>query len=64
MVAERRTKLPPRWFFSILVVGAFVACGIYLGMIRVEGVSTWHVVRAIGFGVLGLLMLWGVLGKR
>lgn len=64
MVAGCRTKLPPRWFFSILVVGTFVACGIYLGMIRVEGVSTGHVVRAVGFGVLGLLMLWGVLGKR
>lgn len=64
MVATRRTKLPPRWFFSILVVGTFVACGIYLGMIRAEGVSTGHVVRAAGFGVLGLLMLWGVLGRQ
>ena len=64
MVATRRTKLPPRWFFSILVVGTFVACGIYLGMIRAEGVSTGHVVPAAGFGVLGLLMLWGVLGKQ
>ena len=63
-MAERRIKPPPRWFFSILVVGAFVACGIYLGMIRVEGVSTGHVIRTVGFGVLGLLMLWGVLGKR
>jgi hypothetical protein len=64
MVAGRRAKLPPRWFFSILVVAAFVACGIYLGTIRVAGVSTGHVVRAGAFGVLGLLMLWGVLGKR
>jgi len=64
VVAERRSNLPPRWFFSILVVGTFVACGIYLGMIRVEGVSAGHLGRAVGFGVLGLLMLWGVLGKR
>jgi hypothetical protein len=64
MVAGRRTKLPPRWFFSILLVGTFVACGIYLGIIRVEGVSTGHVVRAVGFGAVGFLMLWGVLGKR
>lgn len=63
-MAERNIKSPPRWFFSILVAGAFVACGIYLGMIRVEGVSAGHVIRAVGFGVLGLLMLWGVLGKR
>ena len=64
MVAVRKTKLPPRWFFSVLVVGTFVACGIYLGMIRVEGVSTGHVARAVGFGILGFLMLWGVLDKR
>ncbi len=63
-MAERRIKPPPRWFFSILAVGGFVACGIYLGMIRAEGVSTGRVIRAVGFGVLGLLMLWGVLGKR
>ncbi len=63
-MTERRTKLPPRWCFSILVVGAFVACGIYLGMIRIEGASTGDVIRAVGYGVLGLLMLWGVLGKR
>jgi len=63
-MAERRIKPPPRWFFSILAVGAFVACGVYLGIIRADGVSTGHVIRAVGFGVLGLLMLWGVLGKR
>jgi hypothetical protein len=63
-MAEDRSKSPPRWLFSILAVGALVACGIYLGMIRVEGVSTGHVIRAAGFGVLGLLMLWGALGKR
>jgi hypothetical protein len=63
-MTERKMKTPPRWFFSILVVGAFLACGIYLGMIRLEGVSTGLVMRAVGFGLLGILMLWGVLGKR
>jgi len=63
-MTERRMKSPPRWFFSLLVVGAFLACGIYLGMIRIEGVSAGNVMRAVGFGLLGLLMLWGVLGKR
>ncbi len=29
-MGERRIKSPPRWFFSILTVGAFVACGINL----------------------------------
>ncbi len=55
---------PPRWLFAILTVGAFLASGIYLGMIRAEGSSTGHVVRAVIYGVLGLLMLWGVLGRR
>ncbi|MCK5117963.1 MAG: hypothetical protein KAQ78_00170 [Candidatus Latescibacteria bacterium] len=61
---KRKFMPPPRWFFSILVAGGFVACGIYMGMMRVEGVSTGHGIRAVGFGVLGLLMLWGVIGKR
>lgn len=55
---------PPRWLFAILTVGAFLASGIYLGMIRAEGSSTGYVVRAVIYGVLGLLMLWGVLGRR
>jgi hypothetical protein len=63
-VAGRTAKFLPRWFFSILAVGSFVACGIYLGMIRGEDVSTGHVVRVVGFGVLGLLMLCGALGRR
>ena len=54
----------PRWLFSILTVGGFIACGIYLGMIRAEGMSTIHAIRVAGFGIFGLLMLWGVLGKR
>ena len=63
-MAERRVNLPPRWLFAIVAAGAFVACGIYLGMMRVEGLSTGDTIRAGAFGVLGLLMLWGVLGKR
>lgn len=61
-MAERTSM--PRWLFSVLTVGGFIACGIYLGMIRAEGVSTGYVIRVIGFGLFGLLMLWGVLGKR
>jgi hypothetical protein len=64
MMDERRVRPPPRWFFSILAVGALVACGIYLGLMRAEGVSTGYLIRAAAFGVLGLLMQWGVLGRR
>ena len=63
-MSERKINPPPRWFFSFLAVGGFIACGIYLGMIRAEGVLTGHVIRAVCFGVFGLLMLWGMLGKR
>lgn len=55
---------PPLWIFTVLMVGGFVACGLYLGMMRVEGTSTGNVIRAVGFGVLGFLMLWGILARR
>jgi hypothetical protein len=54
---------PPRWVFSIITVGAFLACGIYLGMMRIEGTTTGNVIRAAGFALLGSLMLWGVLSR-
>ena len=60
----RAPRTPPRWFFGILAAGALWASGVYFGMIRVEGASTGHIIRAIGFGVFGFLMLWGTLGKR
>jgi len=63
-MVEKRASLPPRWFVAVVASGAFVACGIYLGMMRVEGFSADEAIRAGAFGVLGLLMLWGVLGRR
>ena len=63
-MAERKSGPPPRWVFAILTAGAFLASGVYLGMIRVEGATTGDVIRAAAFGALGLLTLWGVTGKR
>ena len=63
-MAERKSGSPPRWIFAFLTVGGFLASGVYLGMIRVEGAATGDVVRAAAFGALGLLSLWGVMGKR
>ena len=54
----------PRWLFAVLAVGGLLASGIYLGIMRLDGASTWNVVRAILFGVFGLLMLLGAMGKR
>lgn len=54
----------PRWLFTILAVGGLLVSGIYIGMMRLEGAATGQVVRAIAYGVFGLLMLWGAVGKR
>lgn len=54
----------PRWLFTAIMIGGFVACGIYLGMMRIEGMSTGDLLRAVGFGVLGFLMLWGMIARR
>ena len=63
-MVEKEGGRPPCWLFTILMVGGLVTGGLYLGMIRVEGVSTGLLIRAIGFSVFGLLMLWGVLARR
>lgn len=63
-MAERRLPPPPRWLFAIVMAGSFLACGIYLGLIRAEGAETRYVVRVAIYGVLGLFMLRGTLGKR
>lgn len=54
----------PRWLFTVIMIGGFVACGIYLGMMRIEGMYTGDLLRAVGFGVLGFLMLWGMIARR
>ena len=63
-MANRGARLPPRWFFAILAAGGFLASGIYLGMIRAEDATTGNMVRATLYGLLGILMMWAVLGKR
>jgi hypothetical protein len=53
-----------RRLFTAVMVGAFMACGVFLGIMRVEGLSTGDMVRAVSYGVLGFLMLWGVTSDR
>jgi hypothetical protein len=45
------------------MVGAILSCGIYLGMMRIEGASTGNVVRSAGFALLGALALWRLLAR-
>ena len=62
MNSTQRGRLP-RWVFAIIMVGALLSCGIYLGMMRIEGTSTGNIVRSGGFALLGALMLWGTLAR-
>jgi hypothetical protein len=55
---------PPVWLFTLLEIGAFIACGIYIGLTKAEGPTTGNIIRIIGFGLLGLAMLWGVLNRK
>jgi hypothetical protein len=50
--------------FLFLSVGGGWASGIYLGKITIEGASTVLLIPMIGFGVMGLIMTWGVLSER
>jgi len=59
-MAARRLPPPPRWLFAIVMAGAFLGCGVYLGLIRAEGAATGHVVKVAVYGVIGLFMLWGI----
>jgi len=59
-----QNKLFPRWGFAVLASGGFWASGLYAGMIRSGATSIHEFVAAIGFGLLGLVMLWGVLGRQ
>lgn len=63
-MTDKKNGVQPYWAFVAIMVGGFIACGIYLGMMRLEGVTTGNLVRTIGYGALGFVMLWGVLGRR
>ncbi|MGD8998176.1 MAG: hypothetical protein PVH80_08705 [Anaerolineae bacterium] len=54
----------PWWLFAIIAVGALLASGIYLGIISVEGFAGMRIAQAVGFGLLGLIMLWGATHRR
>jgi hypothetical protein len=49
----------PWWLFAVIAVGGLLASGIYLGIMSVEGPTSARIIEAAGFGLLGLIMLWG-----
>jgi hypothetical protein len=56
-------KRVPWWLFAIIAVGALVVSGIYVGIMSVEGFTGMRLVQALGFGALGLIMLWGAVHR-
>jgi len=60
---EKKSQLP-WWIFGLIAIGTLIASGIFIGIMSVEGMETMDLVKAIGYGVVGLLMFWGALNKR
>ena len=54
----------PRWAFVILAMGSFWASGVYMGIQSVDGVSLAHLLRVIGFSIVGLLTAWGAIANQ
>jgi len=63
-MTERKPRPPPRWLLAVVMAGSFLACGIYLGLIKAEGAATGDVVRVAVYGAVGFLMLLMVMGNR
>lgn len=61
---EKTGKAFPKWLFAIIAIGGLVACGIFLGIMSVEGVTGMRLVQTAGFGIMGLLMFWGAIQSR
>ena len=57
-------SLFPKWLFAIIAAGGLLACGIYIGIMSVEGFSGMRLAQAAGFGILGLIMFWGAIQSR
>ena len=54
----------PKSVFFFLAGGSLIACGIYTGIITREGISLGLILRSAGFGLFGLLMMWGVAARQ
>ena len=54
---KQRNRTPPRWLHFVIGVGALIACGIYLGTGAAEGFTTGRIVRAVIFGIAGLILV-------
>jgi hypothetical protein len=54
----------PWWLFAVIAAGALVASGIYVGIMSIKGFAPVRLAQAVGFGALGLIMIWGATHSR
>jgi hypothetical protein len=62
MNKPQNAKLPG-WVFGLIAIGGLVASGIFLGIMSVEGLTPNNLIKAIGFGIVGLVMFIGIYRK-
>ena len=60
---EKMNRKLPDWVIGFLAIGCLVASGIHLGIASVEGLSANSIIKAIGYGVVGLVMFIGIYRK-
>jgi len=63
METKNKSKFP-RWIFAVIAIGGLLASGLYIGIMSAEGYSTLRLIQALGFGVVGLIMFWGVYSRE
>jgi hypothetical protein len=56
---ENKQQSFPRWIFAFIAIGGLLASGIYLGIMSIEGFAGMHLAKAIGYGIMSLVMFWG-----
>lgn len=60
---NKKNRRFPRWLFALIAVGGLLASGLFLGILSVEGATTTRILQSVGFGCLGLIMLWGAISR-
>jgi len=63
-MGESKQQTIPRWLFAVIAIGGLLACGIYIGIMSVEGFTGMRLAQALGYGILGLVMFWGAIQRR
>lgn len=62
-MTNKTHRMPPWWLFALISIGAFIAAGIFIGIMSIEGITTLKFIQTVVFGILGLIMFWGTKNK-